>query len=107
MSCNVAAAHLSNLYGLVTRFGVFFFRDVGVFSTVVRLCFASDFSVGVAAKFLAVRAVAFHERFSCRHGSEVSHRSRGRVCERFSCQRGSASSYRLRSRVLRETLLSA
>lgn len=64
MSCNVAAAHLSNIYGLVTSFVDFFPRDVGEFSTVSWLCFASDFPDGMAVEFLAVRAVAFRKRFS-------------------------------------------
>ena len=79
MSCNDAAEHLSNLFGLVTSFVDFFPRDVGAFSTVSWLCFASDFPDGMAVEFLTVRAVAFRERFSCRRGSEVSHCSHGRI----------------------------
>lgn len=56
MSCNVAAAHLSNLYGLVTSFVDFFPRDVG-------------------GCFVAV----FRERFSGWHGSGIFRRSRGRI----------------------------
>lgn len=69
MSCNVAAAHLSNLYGLVTSFVDFFPRDVGGCCVAV---FRKRFSAGMAVEFLAVRAVAFRKRPFCRHDRRKS-----------------------------------